>query len=300
MSSAPHETERPTALSFADATAVTPCGEDRFTASIDTGWSAPMGPNGGYVAAVIVRAMLAALDPGGKRRLRSLTCHYLRPLVGGPVELAVEQVRSGRRLTTGRVRMLQGGRDVVAALGSLAATGLETAATWSPSAPPVAPAPAPDAVSVPFGRYGFGGDTWFDPAGAMSGIGHRIRMAPRLGPRPFSGTPLVPGEAAESGGWLTLPEHHRLDTAFVVACTDFWWPPSQQPVTQPAWTPTIDLTVHVRADLGPDGLDSEPVLGVFRSAAAVDGLVEADGQLFLADGTLLAQSRQLALFAPMG
>src|ERR1700741_859919 len=167
MSSATHEAERPTALSFTDATAVNRCGENGFTESIVTGWSAPMGPNGGYVAAVIVGAMLAGPDPGGKRRLRSLTCHYLRPLVGGPVELEVEQARSGRRLTTGRIRMLQDGRDVVAALGSLAAPGLEAAATWSPSAPPVAPAPAPDAVSVPFGQYGFGGDTWFDPAGAM-------------------------------------------------------------------------------------------------------------------------------------
>jgi hypothetical protein len=40
------------------------------------------------------------------------------------------------------------------------------------------------------------------------------------------------------------------------------------------------------------------VLGRFRTAAAVNGTMEEDGELFLADGTLLAQSRQLALLAP--
>jgi hypothetical protein len=41
------------------------------------------------------------------------------------------------------------------------------------------------------------------------------------------------------------------------------------------------------------------VLGHYRSTAAQGGLVEEDATLFHPDGTLLAQSRQLALLAPV-
>ncbi len=44
----------------------------------------------------------------------------------------------------------------------------------------------------------------------------------------------------------------------------------------------------------------QPVLGRFSTAAAAGGLIEEDGVVFAADGTLLAQSRQLALFSPLG
>jgi hypothetical protein len=41
------------------------------------------------------------------------------------------------------------------------------------------------------------------------------------------------------------------------------------------------------------------VLGVFRSTASAGGFFEEDGELWSPDGTLLAQSRQLALMLPM-
>jgi hypothetical protein len=40
------------------------------------------------------------------------------------------------------------------------------------------------------------------------------------------------------------------------------------------------------------------VFGRYLSRSAIDGLIDEDGQVFLPDGTLLAQSRQLALFTP--
>jgi hypothetical protein len=83
-------------------------------------------------------------------------------------------------------------------------------------------------------------------------------------------------------------------------CTDVWWPPSLEPLTEPAGAPTIDLTIHFRAELPREGLPDQPLLGHFRSASAGNGFVEEDGLVFAADGTLLAQSRQLALFTPMG
>ena len=70
-------------------------------------------------------------------------------------------------------------------------------------------------------------------------------------------------------------------------------PPVFGRITEPAAVPTIDLTVHLRNPL-PAGSD-DWVLVVFRSAVASDGFIEEDGELWSRDGTLLAQSRQLAV-----
>ena len=60
--------------------------------------------------------------------------------------------------------------------------------------------------------------------------------------------------------------------------------------------PTIDLTLHTRADLTEvPWTAGDWVLAHFSTRLAGGGFVEEDGELWTADGTLLAQSRQLAL-----
>jgi len=63
----------------------------------------------------------------------------------------------------------------------------------------------------------------------------------------------------------------------------------------PAAAPTIDLTVHFRAPAAAAAIVDEPLLAVFRSSTAAGGFFEEDGELWSADGVLLAHSRQLAL-----
>ena len=57
-------------------------------------------------------------------------------------------------------------------------------------------------------------------------------------------------------------------------------------------TPTIDLTLHFREALPST---SEPVLAVFRTRLAQDGLMDEEGELRSQDGRLLVQSRQPAM-----
>ena len=61
--------------------------------------------------------------------------------------------------------------------------------------------------------------------------------------------------------------------------------------------PTIDLTVHFRVSLP---LDDTLLLGRFRNSLVRDGFFDEDGELWLGDGTLVAQSRQLGLLIGMG
>jgi acyl-CoA thioesterase len=62
--------------------------------------------------------------------------------------------------------------------------------------------------------------------------------------------------------------------------------------------PTIDLTVHFRASLpSPGARPDEFCLAVFQSQRAHQGFLEESGEIWSRDGVLLAQSRQLAVFA---
>lgn len=288
------------ATDFDRATALSPLGEGRFAGEVEDGWGAPPGPNGGYLAAILTRALAQVIAPGGDRQLRTLATHYLRPSQPGPVEVAVEVVRAGKRFSTARATAFQNGKETMTALGAFSTPGLASAGTWSPALPAVAPAPVRDAERLSPADYNPDADAWLAPTPEMPSIVSRVKVAPRLGGTPFSGRELAPGEAVETGGWIEPPTPRRIDAAYLVLLADVWWPPSLEPLSAPAIAPTIDLTVHIRADLPPEGLPDQPVLGRFRTAAALNGTMEEDGELFLADGTLLAQSRQLALLAPLG
>lgn len=288
------------ATDFDRATAVRPLGDGRFAGEVEDGWGAPPGPNGGYLAAILTRALEQVVAPAGDRQLRTLATHYLRPSQPGPIEVAVEVVRAGKRFSTGRATAFQNGKETMTALAAFSTPGLPAAGTWTPVLPAVAPAPARDAAQLPPDRYRADSDAWLATTPEMPSIVSRVKVAPRLGGTPFSGRELAPGEAAETGGWIEPPTPRRIDAAYIALLADVWWPPSLEPLSAPAIAPTIDLTVHIRADLPPDGLPDQPVLGRFRTTAAVNGTMEEDGELFLADGTLIAQSRQLALLAPFG
>jgi acyl-CoA thioesterase len=62
--------------------------------------------------------------------------------------------------------------------------------------------------------------------------------------------------------------------------------------------PTIDLTVHFRAPLPlADQPDDAFLLACFSTRVVSEGFLEEDGEIWTADGRLLAHSRQLAILA---
>ncbi|MCK9250185.1 MAG: thioesterase family protein [Solirubrobacteraceae bacterium] len=285
---------------FERATAVVATADGRYVGDVDDDWSAPTGPNGGYLAAIAVRALVARMAGEGSWRLRSLTCHYLRRARNGPIELRVDVIRAGRRTASARLTGIQEGRETIAVLAAFTAPGLAEAAAWGPSMPDVAPPPDPDAEPVEAAAYRRRSGRWIAPFPQMPPIVQRVRVAPQLGGVPFAGRPPEPGAAVETGGWIALAEPQRIDVAALVFFTDIWWPPAFDALSAPAVAPTIELTVHVRCDVPDAGLPHGPVLGHYRSPAAVGGLVDEDASVFLPDGTLAVQSRQISLLAPVG
>jgi acyl-CoA thioesterase len=254
---------------FARATAVEPLGDGAWRATCDGGWSTELGPNGGYLAAIVLRAMAAELgDPA--RHARSLTCHYLRSPHEGELRVEVTVERSGRSLSTLTARLSQDDRLCIVAVGAFAIAldgvldynGSPPAATDPDSTPRLQPTP-------------------------------QVPMTEHFEMRPALGAPLYAGaDEALSGGWLRFDDDAApLDAPALAMLADAWWPSPLPRLTRPASLPTVDLTVHFRSPPTTDG----PVLAVFRSSTSAGGFFEEDGELWSRDGVLLAHSRQLGL-----
>lgn len=262
------------ATRFDADTAVEPIGEGRFAARIDGSWWIVRGPNGGYVAALILRALAETVgDPA--RAPRSLTVHYLAPPVEGPVEIHTSVERTGRSLSTLTARLVQDGRTMAIALAAFA-TARETVSFSEKVMPTV---PPPEACARRVTPEGLGPP-------AMVHWDQRFA----LGSLPMSG-----GEAL-TGGWIAPAEPRPLDALLVAAMMDAWVPPIFCRVTEPMGVPTVDLTIHFRTALPPEGVaDGAHLLARFRSEVAADGYLVEDGELWSPDGVLLAESRQLAV-----
>jgi acyl-CoA thioesterase len=269
---------------FDDDIALTPAtgAESTWNGAIAPGWHTPRGPLGGYVMAIVMRGLeLAVNDPA--RTARSITTHFLRPPVDGPVVVTATVERAGRSLTTVSGRLEQDGKLIAIAIAaySVAWEGplLSTAAMPTVEAPDPDHRPPPE-VEVESEAIGVSREG--PPAFVQ-----RLSMQRRFGQEPFSGA-----DRGEVGGWLGLRERRPLDAPAIALLADAWFPAPWPMLTALAPAPTIDLTVHFRSPLPlPDSL----LLGRFTSTLVRDGFFEEDGQLWAPDGTLVAQSRQLGL-----
>src|SRR3954447_20671787 len=87
-----------------------------FEGHVNRDWWIVFGPNGGFPAAMLVKAMGAAVDDHS-RAARSLTIHYTAAPAEGPVRITTTVERAGRSLTTISARMEQDGRLIALALG---------------------------------------------------------------------------------------------------------------------------------------------------------------------------------------
>lgn len=255
--------------------AVEPLGGGAYAAEIVADWSAPPGPNGGYIAALNLRAIRAeSADPA--KPPRSLTLHYLRPPKPGEVRIEVVVERSGRTATTCTARMSQDGKLTTIGLCVLT-SDYEGVADWTLVPPEV---PAPESVEPT--------EIW---RGAPS-IFAKLETRVLFGPEPFTS-----GDEAVTGGWLRARGETRLSPELLALYTDAWWPPPFGVLGEVALAPTLELTIHFRAHPLEDG--DALVLARFRAEASIDGLFDEQGEVWSRDGRLLAQSRQLALLRPL-
>jgi acyl-CoA thioesterase len=255
--------------------------ETVFGAEVSPDWRAGRGPHGGYLAAMLLRALIESVgDP--ERAPRSLTIHYLRAPEPGPAQIITTVEREGRSLSTLSARMVQDGKTVALVLGafSLAWGGPEISEVQLPQVEPSQD--TRESVSL-VGE------------GAPMFASHII-LQPRMDGIPFAGTE----QQMEVRGWLGLAEPRPIDAVSLAFFSDALMPAPYMRLREPAGVPTVDLTVHFRTrmPLAPNPDPGELCLAMTRTELIHDGFFVEDGTIWAADGTLLAQSRQLAIVIP--
>ncbi len=264
---------RPDRNPFDADIAVEPLGDGRFGAVIRDNWWVGRGPNGGYIAAILMNALGRVLQ---ERPPRSLSIHYLRPPAAGPAEVVVAVERQGRTASFLSARLEQDGKVGATALAAF--SDPRTGPSYEARAMPGVKPPEELAHLVPEERN--------RPA-----FFRNYEAIPAIGPPPFQSE-----ETTLTGGWIRTREPRPLDAPLAAAILDAWIPTAFIYLDRAYPAPTLDLTIHFREPLPPPGCGpDEWYLSAFRSGLARDGFFDEDGELWSADGRLLAQSRQLAL-----
>jgi len=264
---------------FTAATAVLPDGEDHWSARVVEGWDIAGNANGGYLLAIAARALTAAT---GRPDPVTVTGHYLAPGKPGPVDVSTAVLKVGKRFSTASATVVSkaaasdtSGRPVLAVLGTFGELSDDDVTHLLDGGPPDLPSPE-DCIAVVAGSP-------FPPP-FMDRV--ELRLHPDdshfLQGEP-SGTPRV-------RGWFRLRDGEAIDTVALLCAVDAL-PPTVFNARLPiAWTPTVELTAHVRARPAPGWLACS-----FSTRFVTGGFLEADGEVWDATGRLVAQSRQLAL-----
>lgn len=225
---------------------------------------------GGVLAGLAVRAARARVGPG--RPLRSILLDFVSPAEVGEVRVVAEVHREGRAYSHAEVRILQG--DELRALAILAfGADRPTAVRVDGAGAP--PGPGPDeGPALPYVEGLFPAFTqWFD-----------FRWTD--GELPYTG-----GARPAFAGWVRPRAATTVDEALVLALVDAWPAPVLSLMRGPAPSSTVTWMVDF---VGPV---TGPADAWWRFAAdtlaAGDGHASVQGQLWSADGALVAVSRQL-------
>lgn len=253
--------------------ALTSLGSGRYEGRIAERWGVGLGPNGGYLAALVLSGVLeeASLpDP------LSMTVHYLSRPEPTKCELVVTTLREGRGHATYRAELFQEGEIRCASLVTLGRLRQEGPADFQPEMPNV---PAPGSCSR-IGRIGDDTPLWgrIEQRVARSEDVFFLRSAP--------------GEA-KTGGWTRLVDGRSTDALAVAVFLDCW-PPAVFGRTlepDPIGAPTLEYTVHWR-----NRPVSDWCYASFETRALTGGYVDERGELFDEKGAFIAESRQLARY----
>ncbi len=265
-----------TSTDFDHATKIDEVGAGRFVAEVAEGWDVRGNPHGGYLLALLTKAMgygVTQPDP------LTVSANYLAPPRFGPAQIELCVLRAGTRQSTVSGQLIQ---DGVLRVTAVATFGTVSAAAPQRLTPDVAnPRPIPGPESCP-------GPEVIDTA-CLPPVSLHERLLLRFHPDTgwIHGTP---SGRAELNGWMRHTDRDP-DLLAVLMFSD-GMPPSLFEATgrQGLHTPTVQLTTHLFAHPAPGWIQ-----GSFRTRVLADGFLDEDGELWDSTGKLVATTRQLGL-----
>jgi len=254
-------------------------GVRHFATRVHPGWDIMGNANGGYLMAIVGRALAAAT---GRPDCVTVTAHYLAPCPAGRARIEVHPVRSGRRFATSTASLIRidddgSEREI---LRVLATSGDLSNDPGGPSAMQSA-MPAIDAYDDCVLLRSTSVNDFAHLHGRLATRGQASDIGFRTG---------APSGRASMRGWFEFADGRPVDSPALLLASDAF-PPALFNLSLPtAWVPTVELTVHVRAVPA-----RGPVACFFTTRFVQNGLLEEDGEMWDSAGVLVAQSRQLAL-----
>jgi len=251
-----------------------------FDATLGEGWQIGAGVNGGLLLAVMGNALRARFAGEGHGDPVAVSAYYLSASRPGPAVVHTEVLRRGRSMSTGQVSLVQeqDGRPVervraLATYGDLAGLPDDVRTTATPPDMP----PPEECVSKDLA-----------PPDFMEQATFLSRLDLRLDPSCVGWASGDPSGRGLLQGRLRMADGREPDPLLMLLAVDAL-PPVTFDLGMLGWTPTLELSVHVRANPAPGWLAV-----THRTRNFAGGLLEEDAEVWDSTGRLVAQSRQLA------
>ncbi|WP_328678898.1 thioesterase family protein [Streptomyces sp. NBC_00343] len=259
-------------------TAVTRRAPGVYDIDLSAGWTIISAVNGGYLLAVLGRALADALPHGDPF---TISAHYLTASQPGPAVIRTDTVRTGRTLSTGQASLFQYDEEgaeverirVLASYGNLDTLPDDVRTT---ARPPVFP---------PMDQC-FGPEDGPTPVSGSSAIADRLML--KLDPSTLGWALGAPSGKGEMRSWFGLADGRDADPLSLLLAVDAL-PPTAFEIGLKGWVPTVELTVHVRARPAPG-----PLRVSITTRNLAGGFLEEDAEIWDSGDRLVAQSRQLA------
>lgn len=279
--SAQSEFDREIALDAADGEPGT------YRGQLGEGWRIGGGINGGLLLALAGHALRRELGetsadgiPGHSDPM-AISAYYLTPGVPGAVTVRTDTVRRGRAVSTGQASLVQedeaGGEvervRVLATYGDLAAVDGDVTTTATPPQLPDPEACVSAAQAPP---------QFLKHATLLE------RLDLRLDPATTGWAVGKPSGNGVIRGWFRMADGREPDPLLLLLAVDAL-PPVAFELGLPGWTPTLELTAHVRCRPAPGWLRVN-----LTSRTLSGGYLEEDAEVWDSEGRLVALSRQLA------
>lgn len=257
-----------------------------YDSVLGEGWRIGGGVNGGVLLAIAGRALATELGTADGDRPPhpdplAISAYYLTPGVPGPATVRTSVVRRGRAVSTGQASLVQddgAGGEVervrfLATYGDLESVdGDLTTSASPPDLPP--PDQCVSATQAP--------PDFLKHASLLQ------RLDMRLDPATTGWAVGKPSGNGVIRGWLRMADGREPDPLLLLLAVDAL-PPVAFELGLPGWTPTLELTAHVRARPAPGWLRVS-----LTNRTMAGGFLEEDAEVWDSQGRLVAMSRQLA------
>ena len=251
---------------FLSHTAVSSQGNSRWQAEVHRGWRIGSVANGGYVLALVGRALSDALNQPDPL---SINAFYLAPVALGEVEVAVESLSETRSTHFASADLKQDGQLKLRATAAYTDLDKLAGPDWTSVNPPEVPA--------------------FDDAASLAMSHLEIHQSIDL--RMVQGAEVfTEGKTNDTGefiAWLAHRDGAAPGPIDLLMFADIMPPPIFTIYGAYGWVPTVELTVQVRRKPA-----AGPLLARHSTRQVTRGVAETDTEIWDSEGDLVAMARQ--------